>query len=65
MMWQAQAIFRKKSLISRNPPHAYQPHRVEPALHGAEAELPTICSVDDFFLIKLRHRQAGPISIFQ
>jgi hypothetical protein len=65
MMWQAQAIFRKKSPVSRNPAHAYQPHRVESALHGAEAELPMFCSVDDFFLIKLRHRQAGPISIPQ
>jgi hypothetical protein len=37
----------------------------ELALHGAEAELPMFYSFDDFFLIRLRDRQAGPISIFQ
>jgi hypothetical protein len=65
MMWQAQAIFRKKSLVSRNPAHGHQHHRVEPALHGAEAELPIFYSIDDFFLIRLRRQLAGPISVFQ
>jgi hypothetical protein len=65
MMWQARAIFRKESLIFRNLAHRHQRHRMEPALHGAEAELPMFCSINDFFLIRLRHRQAGPISVFQ
>jgi hypothetical protein len=64
-MRQAQAIFRKKSPPSRNPEHARRCGWVERALHGAEAELPIFYSVDDLFLIRLRHRQAGPISILQ
>jgi hypothetical protein len=64
-MRQAQAIFRKKSRLSRNPGHTRRRRRVERALHGAEAELPLFYSVYDFFLIRLRHRRAGPISIFQ
>jgi len=65
MMRQARAIFRKNSEPIGNSAHAHQRRRPEPALHGAEAELPMFCSVDDFFLIKLRHLQAGPISILQ
>jgi hypothetical protein len=64
-MRQAQAIFRKKSGDARNPTRPRHRRRVEPALHGAEAELPMFCSFDDFFLIRLRQRHAGPISIFQ
>jgi hypothetical protein len=64
-MRQLQAIFRKKSQGARNPTHAHRHRPVEPALQRAEAELPTFCSIYDFFLIRLRHRQAGPISILQ
>jgi hypothetical protein len=64
-MRQVQAIFRKKSEGARNPTHAHRHPGWKAALQGAEAELPTFCSIDDFFLIRLRHRQAGPISILQ
>jgi hypothetical protein len=65
MMRQAQAIFRKKGAAIGIPKQGVRAPPAKSALHGAEADLPISYSFHDFFLIRLHHRQAGPISIFQ
>jgi hypothetical protein len=64
-MRQDNATIAKKSAAIRNPAPGFRLIRLEPALHSAEAKLHTFWSAHEFILIRLRRRQAGPISVFQ
>jgi hypothetical protein len=59
------ATLRKKIGAIRNAFDSRPSRPAKPAQHRANADLHHFWSTDEFILIRLRRRQAGPISAFQ